>query len=102
MTWEKFKVEIYDKECPHKKGGLGVQQNYQGSRQQLHALQAEPKEDPAPAQQEQQRQRCRKRLPTQARAYALRQRQPGEEQGNQEQDNLAGKEPTNFYEISMR
>ncbi|XP_042067101.1 uncharacterized protein LOC121810382 [Salvia splendens] len=78
----------FSRECPSKIMGMGAGQNNQGFRPQVRALQAEPRGYlPAPQQQQQQR---RQGLPTQARAYALKGKQPTNQQGNQEQGNLAG------------
>ncbi|XP_041995662.1 uncharacterized protein LOC121745773 [Salvia splendens] len=78
----------FSRECPSKIMGMGAGQNNQGFRPQVRALQAEPRGYlPAPQQQQQQR---RQGLLTQARAYALKEKQPTNQQGNQEQGNLAG------------
>ncbi|XP_042035164.1 uncharacterized protein LOC121781496 [Salvia splendens] len=77
----------FSRECPSKIMGMGARQNNQGFHPQAWALQAEPRGYlPAPQQQQQQR---RQGLPTQARAYALKGKQPTNQQGNQEQGNLA-------------
>ncbi|XP_042045713.1 uncharacterized protein LOC121791984 [Salvia splendens] len=78
----------FSRECPSKIMGMGAGQNNQGFRPQVRALQAEPR-GYLPAPQQQQQQQRRQGLPTQARAYALKGKQPTNQQGNQEQGNLA-------------
>ncbi|XP_047960550.1 uncharacterized protein LOC125205562 isoform X2 [Salvia hispanica] len=80
----------FSRECPDRNAGVRGRQNYQGQRPQLRALQAEPRGKAVLPSAPQPKRQLQQRLPTQARAFALRQKQPKTEPGNQEQGNLAG------------
>ncbi|XP_047953094.1 uncharacterized protein LOC125198889 [Salvia hispanica] len=78
----------YLRECPSRTRGSGSRRNDSGFRQPARGSQNEPRGNRDPSSRQQQP--PHQRLPPPARAYALEQKKPNNEEGEREKKNLTG------------